>query len=312
MSKWSPIGSLVFAAALTACGSSPNSNAHPATAREQDSAPLDLQVPSGTALRQLRFAMVAIDNGQYRRAIELLSKLRVELPNNAVLLHELALAHRLAHQPQRAVALLGPFRNQLSAELLASYCSALDESGKRQEAEAALREGIVKYASSGLLRSELGTLLSNSGRVPEAVQQYELGIKAEPQVPSNYYNAARLLADGSRRGMSLIYGEIFRLLEPDSIRSRKLAETLAKTAAAAVRVERNGDKVNTVISLAPGAVNLAKTPFKELAFENAFEMTFGLALAKTRAEGFSLGSLHEARAAFLPILRDPESPSSLL
>lgn len=312
MCKWPLVCCFGLAAGLAACSGASHSGSPAAPARETASAQLDLRAPDGNALRQIRLAMFAMDQGLPQRAIELLEKVRLELPNNAILLHELALAYRLNRQPKRAVALLGSYKRQLPAELLASYGSALDESGNRQDAEVVLREGIAKYPNSGLLHSELGTLLSNSGRVPEAIEQFEVGIKAEPQVPSNYYNAARLLAPGPRRGMSLVYGEVFRLLEPDTARSRALSETLVKVAAAAVRVEQRDGKVDTVISLAPEAVDLAKTPFKDLQFENAFEMTFGLALAKTRAEGFSLGSLHEARAAFLPILRDPESPPSLL
>jgi tetratricopeptide (TPR) repeat protein len=212
MHRWTLVYSFGLAATLAACGGTSHSGSHVANAREAASAQLDLRAPNGNALRQIRLAMFAMDEGLYQRAIELLDKARLELPHNAILLHELALAYRLNHQPKLAVALLGPYRGQLPAELLASYGSALDESGKRQDAEVVLRAGIAKHPGSGLLHSELGTLLSNSGRVPEAIEQFEVGIKVEPQVPSNYFNAARLLAHGPRRGMSLVYGEVFRLL----------------------------------------------------------------------------------------------------
>jgi hypothetical protein len=163
-----------------------------------------------------------------------------------------------------------------------------------------------------VLRADLGTLLNNRGRFPEAIEQYELGIQGEPQIASNYQHAARLLAGGKRRGMALVYGEVFRLLEPDSQRSREMARILVDVAESAVTIEQQGGEQKAVISLAPNGIDLTKTRLSDVPFENAFELTFGIELAKTRGAGFSLKSLHEARASFVPLLRDPEAPPSLL
>lgn len=295
-----------------ACGGSAQVAHSPARSPQIESASLDNRIPTGDAHRQMERAIRAVDRGQLDKAIGILVQLHQELPRNTYVLQGLALTYRMHRQPAKAVALLAPLREQLTPELLATYGSALNESGDPKGAEVFLRQALKKHPSSGMLHADLGTLLSNHGRFPEAIEQYELGIRAEPQIASNYHNAARLLANGSRRGMAFIYGEVFRLLEPDTERSREMAKVLVTIAASAVRTENQGGQSKTVISLAPNEVDLAKTPFANVPFENAFELTFGLALAKTRADGLTLSSLHEARALFVPILRDPQTPHSLL
>lgn len=300
---------LMVALALSACGGAAKS-AGPSSARAEV-ATLDPQLPSGEAHRQIQRAIRAVDRGQLDRAIAILVQLHQQHPRNSYVLQGLALAYRMDRQPKKAVELLNPWREQLTPELLATYGSALHEAGDPKTAEAFLRQALKKHPSSGLLRADLGTLLNNRGRFAEAIEQYELGIQSEPQIASNYQHAARLLAGGKRRGMALIYAEVFRLLEPDSERSRQMAKIMVDVAESAITFEKQGGEQKTVISLAPDAVDLTKTRLADVPLENAFELTFGIALAKTRVAGFSLKSLHEARASFVLLLRDPEAPRSL-
>lgn len=302
--------SLIFALALSACAGTTKSAGPSSPSPTQ--ATLDPRMPTGEAHRQIQRAIRAVDRGQLDRAIDILVQLHQEHPRNSFVLQGLALAYRMDRQPKKAVELLAPLRDQLTPELLATYGSALGEAGDPKSAEAFLRNALKKHPSSGLLRADLGTLLNNRGRFAEAVEQYELGIQNEPQIASNYQHAARLLAGSKRRGMALIYGEVFRLLEPDSQRSREMAKILVDVAESAITIEQQAGEQKTVIAFTPNGVDLTKTRLADVPFENAFELTFGVALAKTRGAGFSLKSLHEARASFVPLLRDPEVPRSLL
>lgn len=205
-----------------------------------------------------------------------------------------------------------PHRDALPADLLAGLGSALDEAGNTGAATVILRDGIRKYPRSGLLHSELGTLLSTHGRATEGIVEYERGIAAEPSCAPNYHNAAHLLAEGPRRGMAITYAEIFRLLEPDSQRSRRTAELLAKQCHEAIKLTQQGDKTSAKILLAPNPVNREGVDPAELAFEPALEVTFGVALVAAHMRGFSLATLHGARRAFVEQLRGPDAPRSLL
>lgn len=304
--------SVIFGTVGMACSHAPVRGAAVPVAAASPAVTLDMGALRGRAGQRLQRAVDDMDAGDVARAIASLTRLHEEFPRHGIVLHELGLAYRMHREPAKAVKVLSPYQDSLPADLLAGYCSALDESGNSQLAERLLREGLGKYPRSGLLHSELGTLLAAAGKTLEAITQYELGIGVEPDVSSNYHNAAHLLADGPRRGMALVYGEIFRLLEPDSPRSRHTAELMVKLCQNAVELNQQGDKSKASVSLAPNTLDSAQADPSTLPFENAFELSFGLGLIGAHVQGLSLHSLHSARRAFVEILRRPEAPRSLL
>jgi hypothetical protein len=112
------------------------------------------------------------------------------------------------------------------------------------------------------------------------------------------------LSQSRYRGLVLVYGEAFRLLEPGSQRSRALAATMVRVCQESVQLEKKGGKASAHVDLAPdlpagtGAMPLA----------NAFELAFGPGLVRAHMDGLSLGSLHKARRAFLDALKKPQQP----
>src|SRR5262249_10856079 len=91
-----------------ACGGTktPAKSAEPANV-----APLTLVPPAGPDFAKLESAAAAIDRHDFARAIRALEELRARHPENGVVLHELALAYRLAKRPKDAVTVLMPFRH---------------------------------------------------------------------------------------------------------------------------------------------------------------------------------------------------------
>ncbi len=297
---------LAAGACATACLTRPL--APRALSATRQSAPsLDLRRLSGTDGDQLQRAVSLIDTGALAASIEILQELRSRNRDNAYVVHELALALRLNRQPQRAVEILRPYRRGLTAEIAAGFGSALDDAGDRRGAIEVLSEAIQRYPRSGLLRSELGTTLAGAGRGQEALAQYQTGMQIEPRWPSNYMQAARLLSESDASGLSLIYGEIFRVLEPNSQRSAQMAELLVKICRNAVTVTgTQGSRREARVKLAPPMVIYAtpSTPPEqvlEFPLANTFELAFGGPLTVAVEHGLSLESLHQARLGFLEI-----------
>lgn len=265
--------------------------------------PLIDEPPPGADRRALNAAIEAMDEGRFDLCIPVLEELRARHPTNAVVLHELALAYRLSKQPQRAVEILDPVRDRLPMITVASLASALDEAGRSSEAAALLREAIVRFPRSGLLHSELATTLGRAGDVPAAIQLYEHGIEVDPAFPATYKNLATLFAKTRSRGLTLIHGETFRVLEPATARSREMAETMVRVAADAVVAGRVAGKLDCKIALAPDPPAGGPLPLA-----NAFEAAFGPRLCEAHAKGLNLASLHDARRAFIDDLGKPNQP----
>ncbi len=273
-------------------------------------APLVYGVPDGADGADLERAVDEMDRGELELSIATLQALRSKRPNNGTVLHELALAHRMSRQPRRAVELLLPYRAELPPQMLSALASAFDEAGDRDQAEALLRQGLARYPKAGVLYSDLGTTVRGAGRLDEALGLYLQGIEAEPSFPGNYRRAAELYAKGDSRGLALVYGEMFRVLDP--VHSVEMSKLLVDVCRDAV-IENGGKKGDATAALAPretyvevGPGGKLKGPLVPLSW--AIELGYGPALIAAHEKGLSLASLHEARKMFLVFVGKPSGP----
>lgn len=259
--------------------------------------------PEGSARERLAQAVQLLDARQTDAAIAILEALREELPYNGMVLHELGLAYRLAGQPGRAVALLTPYSDALGVTPTAGLGSAADEAGQTAQAETILRRGIARHPRAGLLYSELAVVVGRQGRVEEAVNLFLQGMDAQPEWPTNYLHAANLFSESRAAGMTIYWGEVFRLLEPTSARSEQMASRMIAVLQEHVRVsepDASGER-QIAVSLAPGQaeVSVREGGVMTLPFVHALELGLGTTLAAAVAEGLSLATLHRARARFV-------------
>lgn len=101
---------------------------------------------------------------------------------------------------------------------------------------------LVKFPASGPLYNEYGELLAADKKLPEAIQQWEIGIKMAPSYSSNYYNAANYYGRYGNYFKELIYGEMFLMLESYTGRS---AEVKALLLEAYKNIYADGDLLAT-------------------------------------------------------------------
>ncbi len=116
---------------------------------------IDETPPKGLDFERLQAGVAETDAGRFLEAIVAFEELRHAHPNNAMVLHELALAYRLSKQPEKAIGVLAPFGDRLPVETPASLASALDDAGRPEEAAAVLRAAVARHPRAGLLCSEL-------------------------------------------------------------------------------------------------------------------------------------------------------------
>src|SRR5262249_30867447 len=162
---------------------------------------------------RLRSAIQEMDEGHLEEASVVLEDLLRAHPNNGIVLHELGLSYRLMRRPEKAITLWMPFRSRLTVLTLAGLASALDEAGKPEEAIAFLREEIQRHPNAGILYSELATTLRQAGKDEEARKLYERAIDVDPAFPAAWLHLTNAYATTRSRGLSLLYGETFRILE---------------------------------------------------------------------------------------------------
>jgi tetratricopeptide (TPR) repeat protein len=244
-------------------------------------------------------AIRAMDSGDTAGAIRMLEDVRQRRPRNTLVLHELALAYRLADQPARAIAVLEPHRAALPASTLALLGSAHDEAGDVAAAERVFRESLQTFPNSGLLHAELATSLRSRGELEEALALYQKGISVEPTVAVNYLHAATMLASTESRGQALVYGETYRLMTQGEQRSQLLAQAMVDLCRSAVVRELQPDGTYAVnVSLSPGSPDDSAGPTGLM----MFELSFGTALAALAGSELTLSTLHAARAALVSVM----------
>jgi len=260
-------------------------------------------------------AIREIDAGNFDRAIDLLSGLGERYPNHRFVVHELALTYRLQGRPDRAVALLRPYEPFLDEQLAAAYGSALDEAGQARAALASLERALERFPRSGLLHSEIGTVLGRAGKLEEALEFWERGMEVQPEWPSNYLRAAEIYSHTNATGLTLIYGEVFRNLEPGSKRSAAVGALMVQTLHESVEIAEAEGGTKITINLAPaltvtvgGASPDGMNPILAgMPLVNAFEIAIseGLSFTLLKQE-LSLASLYEIKKAFLEFWWQPE------
>lgn len=286
--------------------------AAPVAVTSPEAEPLDEDPPTGKDGYLLSMAITQMDEGEFSNAIRTLEALRRKHPNNGIVLHELGLAYRIVKRPADAVNLWMPYRARLSVTTLAGLASALDEAGRAKEAITLLREEIPKHPTSGLLHSELATTLVNQGKRDDALALYVKSTEVDPGFAPSHMHLADLYATTRSRGLTLLHGETFRILEPKTARSERIAKLMVQVCGQAVEVTKSpSGGTSAHVSLAPDLVISKPGDLANMPLVNAFELTYGPPLTAAHALGLTLATLHGAHRGFLDALKRKNGPASL-
>lgn len=204
-------------------------------------------------------ARTFMQQGDHANAIIVLNRALALQPDNIEVAKDLALNYYYSKSYTKALEVLKPLIEKETADdhcyqIAGDAYQALDQP---KEAEKLYRKGIRKVSNSGALYNELGQLLWAQNDY-SAIKQWEKGIENDPAYPGNYYNAARYYFMTTDRVWSLIYGEIFLNMDPQSAYAPEVKNFLLegyKKLFADANLEKHNPDKNSFVAAFLGTMN---------------------------------------------------------
>ncbi len=182
------------------------------TARAQDN------WPSPEVQQMYLHAQEYVAMGNYKDAIVTYKQVILLAPEKFVLYKGLGKALYLAGSYSKATEALKPFMDKPEADeefydlLGASRAAQKDAKG----AKVALKKGLGRYPSSGLLYHDLGHLYDLEKKSLDALGAWVMGISKDPAYPQSYRDAAIKYLNGGDVMQGLLYGEVYLNITSDT------------------------------------------------------------------------------------------------
>ena len=153
----------------------------------------------------------------FSNAILVLNRAMQMDPKDLEIAKDLSLNYYFAKDYIKALDIMKPLLDREDADdqcfqIAGDIYLALDQT---KECDKLYKKGLKKFPASGPLYNELGLLLW-AQKDFSAIKQWEKGIETDPGFSKNYFNAARYYFFTTDKVWSILYGEIFLNIEPQS------------------------------------------------------------------------------------------------
>lgn len=153
--------------------------------------------------------------GDYDNATLVFNRLLEQDPNNTDALKDFAYLSFIKRDYSKCIEISKglverPDADVQSYQILGMGYKAIAEN---KECAKMYKKALLKFPNSGVIYNDYGELFAADKNLPEAIQMWEAGIKADPNNNSNYYNATMYYATTGNLFWALIYGEIFVNIE---------------------------------------------------------------------------------------------------
>lgn len=253
----------------------------------------------------------------YQHGIELMKKNNfkgaIESFNDAVDLdssklnyqYQLGLAHYYAKNYSTTITVMQNLNKKFAPGEDRFYQimgQAYIELRKPKKAYKVFLEGLKIFPYSGGLNNELGKIELSHKNINLALQYWENGIKAQPNYPSNYYNAAKLYANTDEKMWTIIYGEIFINLEVSSQRTFEMSKLLYDTYKSCILIK---SAKNKFVFLSNTPVQLSESQIKDtMLVHKNLDYTYSIISRRSLTEfkdEFNTASLIKFRKKFVDL-----------
>lgn len=166
--------------------------------------------------------------GDFNNAVVVLNRALELDPGNLDLRKDLALSQYYKKDLVAALQIAKPLAERKDADvqtfqILGLIYKALED---KKEIDKLYKAALKKFPASGALYNEYGEVLWSKKDYAEAIKQWEKGIESEPNLPGNYYNAAKFYYLSADKLWGLLYGEIFVNLESYTQRTVEIKQML--------------------------------------------------------------------------------------
>jgi tetratricopeptide (TPR) repeat protein len=179
-----------------------------------------------------REGVVAMDRGDHKEAIRLLTKAWNARPGEYDYPFELGRAYVLSGKAVKAEKVLHPlqYHERATPELYQLLATAYDSLKRPRAQEETYRYGIQRFAGSGELYHGLAAHYLKRDSVVSALAVCEAGLRNAPTFADNYHLAARIMDAKGDALWAWWYGEVFLNLTTDASGRRDAAAMVAANA----------------------------------------------------------------------------------
>ena len=211
-----------------------------------------LTVMAQDAVQLQKNARAYMQQGDYANAILILNRAILLQPGNMEIAKDLALNYYFAKDYNKALDVIKPLVEKGEAD---DQCIQIGGDSylaleQVKEAEKLYKTGIKKIPGAGILYNEYGKILWMQGDY-SAIKQWEKGIEMDPGFAGNYYNAAKYYYFSKDKVWSLVYGEVFLNIDPQSTYSPEIKNILLegyKKLFADADLEKNNPEKNSFVA----------------------------------------------------------------
>lgn len=250
-------------------------------------------------------AIKLMDEGQLDKSIELLEQAKKLDPERIDYPYEIAYAYYKKENYQKAIKILNTITDHkdVSDYIYQLLGNSYDYIGKPEKALKTYKTGMKKFPKSGKFHLESGQIKFAHKKYDEAMALWEEGIKVNPNYSSNYYRLAKLFSYTKERIWTLIYGEYFMLLEPNTQRTEEISKLLYKAYQESCEVETDSTAQFHLTEKGFNIILNDKKDIKKaekgiLPFEGMFASTYAIS-AINFLDGINISSIYIARNNFL-------------
>lgn len=165
--------------------------------------------------------------GDWGNAIMVFNRALQLKPGDVDITNDIAYTYFLQRDFTRSLQTIKPVIESENADVRSFQIAGTDYRAIEELKEGAkvYEKGLKKFPYSGVLYSEYGELLWQK-KDYSAINQWETGIKVDPNYAGNYYNAARYYYLSADKIWGVLYGEIFVNMESFTVRTAEIKTLL--------------------------------------------------------------------------------------
>jgi tetratricopeptide (TPR) repeat protein len=186
------------------------------------------QTDEEKALDLGRNAIKLMDEGELEKSIDLLEQAQKLDAERMDYPYELAYAYYKKKDYSKSIEILNTIteHKDVTDFVYQLLGNAYDLTGNPEVALSTYKRGMIKFPNSGKFHLESGSIKYHNEEYNEAIEFWEDGIKANPNYSSNYFRLSKVFSLTEERIWTLLYGELFILLEPNTQRTEEISKLL--------------------------------------------------------------------------------------